>query len=81
MDTQFLIALATMGGLGFIFAGALAIADKKLRVEENPLIGDINNACREQTVVAAAMRVVMTLPAMQQTNPLHQMVVPLVRML
>jgi Na+-translocating ferredoxin:NAD+ oxidoreductase RNF subunit RnfB len=43
MDTQFLIALATMGGLGFIFAGALAIADKKLRVEENPLIGDIND--------------------------------------
>ncbi len=43
MDTQFLIALITMGGLGFIFAGALAIADKKLRVEENPLIGEIND--------------------------------------
>ncbi|OQY76104.1 MAG: electron transporter RnfB [Ignavibacteriales bacterium UTCHB3] len=42
MDTQFIIALATMGGLGFIFAGALAIADKKLRVEENHLIGEIN---------------------------------------
>jgi len=37
-----IIALATMGGLGFVFAGALAIADKKLRVEENPLIGKVN---------------------------------------
>ncbi len=42
MDLNFLIAIATMGGLGFFFAGALAIADKKLRVEENPLIGEIN---------------------------------------
>lgn len=32
-----------MGGLGFIFAGGLAIADKKLRVKENPLIGEIND--------------------------------------
>ena len=40
--TLLIIALATMGGLGFIFAGGLAIADKKLRVEENPLIGKIN---------------------------------------
>ena len=43
MDVNFLIAIATMGGLGFVFAGALAIADKKLRVEENPLIGDVND--------------------------------------
>jgi Na+-translocating ferredoxin:NAD+ oxidoreductase subunit B len=43
MDVNFLIAIATMGGLGFIFAGALAIADKKLRVEENPLIGEVND--------------------------------------
>jgi Na+-translocating ferredoxin:NAD+ oxidoreductase RNF subunit RnfB len=43
MDVNFLIAIATMGGLGFVFAGALAIADKKLRVEENPLIGQIND--------------------------------------
>ncbi|MBN1299903.1 MAG: RnfABCDGE type electron transport complex subunit B [Melioribacteraceae bacterium] len=43
MDTALLIAIATMGGLGFIFAGGLAIADKKLRVEENPLIGRIND--------------------------------------
>lgn len=41
--TLLIIALATMGGLGFIFAGGLAIADKKLRVEENPLIGKIND--------------------------------------
>ncbi|MBU1099151.1 MAG: RnfABCDGE type electron transport complex subunit B [Bacteroidetes bacterium] len=40
--TLLMIALATMGGLGFIFAGGLAIADRKLRVEENPLIGKIN---------------------------------------
>lgn len=42
MESTLWIALLTMGGLGFIFAGALAIADKKLRVQENPLIGKIN---------------------------------------
>lgn len=42
MDFNFIIAIATMGGLEFIFAGGLAFADKKLRVEENPLIGKIN---------------------------------------
>ena len=42
MSSEFLIAIATMGGLGLIFAAALAIADKKLRVEENPLIGRVN---------------------------------------
>ncbi|MGD8782177.1 MAG: RnfABCDGE type electron transport complex subunit B [Ignavibacteria bacterium] len=44
MDATLIIAIATMGGLGFIFAGGLAIADRKLRVEENPLIGKINDA-------------------------------------
>lgn len=43
MDITFLIAIATMGGLGFLFAGGLAFADKKLRVEENPLIAHIND--------------------------------------
>lgn len=43
MDYTFLIAIATMGGLGFIFAGALAVADKKLRVFEDPKIADIND--------------------------------------
>lgn len=43
MSIGFLIAIATMGGLGFLFAGGLAIADRKLRVEENPLIGKIND--------------------------------------
>ncbi len=43
MESDFLIAILTMGGLGFIFAGGLAIADKKLRVEENPMIGKIND--------------------------------------
>ncbi len=43
MDATLIIAIATMGGLGFIFAGGLAIADRKLRVEENPLIGKIND--------------------------------------
>jgi Na+-translocating ferredoxin:NAD+ oxidoreductase subunit B len=42
MEFTFWIAVATMGGLGFFFAGALAIADRKLRVEENPLIGQVN---------------------------------------
>ncbi len=44
MDATLIIAIATMGGLGFIFAGGLALADKKLRVEENPLIGKVNDA-------------------------------------
>lgn len=44
MDYTLLIAISTMGGLGFIFAGALAIADKKLRVEENPQIAEVNEA-------------------------------------
>lgn len=43
MDTTLLIAISTMGGLGVIFAAGLAFADKKLRVEENPLIGKIND--------------------------------------
>lgn len=42
MDTTLIIAIATMGGLGFIFAGALALADKKLRVDEDPRIAEIN---------------------------------------
>lgn len=43
MTDTLLVALTTMGGLGFIFAGGLAIADKKLRVVENPLIEKIND--------------------------------------
>ncbi len=43
MEFSLLIAIATMGGLGFLFAGALAIADKKLSVEEDPTIGKIND--------------------------------------
>jgi Na+-translocating ferredoxin:NAD+ oxidoreductase RNF subunit RnfB len=42
MDFNFIIAIATMGGLGFIFAGALAVADKKLRVWEDPRISEVN---------------------------------------
>lgn len=42
MENTLVIAIATMGGLGFIFAGALAFADKKLRVEENPKIAEVN---------------------------------------
>lgn len=41
MDSTLLIALLTMGGLGVFFAVGLAIADKKLRVEENPLYGQV----------------------------------------
>jgi Na+-translocating ferredoxin:NAD+ oxidoreductase RNF subunit RnfB len=44
MDITLIIAVATMGGLAFIFAGGLAFADKKLRVEENPLIAKVNDA-------------------------------------
>ena len=42
MDYTFLIAIATMGGLGFIFAGGLAFANKKLHVEEDPKIAEVN---------------------------------------
>lgn len=42
--TTLLASLATMGGLGALFAAALAIADKKLRVEEDPRIGVVAEA-------------------------------------
>ncbi len=44
MDLSLIIALSTMGGLGFFFAGALALADRKLRVEEDPRVVAINEA-------------------------------------
>jgi Na+-translocating ferredoxin:NAD+ oxidoreductase RNF subunit RnfB len=44
MEGTLVIAIATMGGLGLLFAGFLAIADKKLRVEENPKIQEVNEA-------------------------------------
>jgi len=43
MDTTLIIAIITMGGLGIFFAAGLAFADKKLRVEENPMIGKVND--------------------------------------
>lgn len=42
MDTTLVVALSTMGGLGFFFAMVLAIADKKLHVDENPLIAHLS---------------------------------------
>jgi Na+-translocating ferredoxin:NAD+ oxidoreductase RNF subunit RnfB len=41
MEPTLLPALMTMGGLGVLFAGGLAFADRKLRVEEDPRIGEI----------------------------------------
>jgi RnfABCDGE-type electron transport complex B subunit len=41
MSAYLTIALFTMGGLGLLFSSILVIADKKLRVQENPLIGQI----------------------------------------
>jgi Na+-translocating ferredoxin:NAD+ oxidoreductase subunit B len=38
MDLSLLIAIGTMGGLGLFFAAILAIADRKLHVEESPLM-------------------------------------------
>lgn len=32
MELTIIIALATMGGLGFLFAGGLAFADRKLLI-------------------------------------------------
>lgn len=37
-------SILAMGGLGAFFAAALALADKKLRVEEDPRIGLVNDA-------------------------------------
>jgi Na+-translocating ferredoxin:NAD+ oxidoreductase subunit B len=42
MDPQLGFSLITMGGLGFLFALALGIADRKLRVEEDPRIAKVN---------------------------------------
>ena len=42
--TALAASLLTMGGLGAFFAAALAIADKKLRVEEDPRIGLVVDA-------------------------------------
>lgn len=41
MEPTLIPALVTMGGLGVLFAGGLAFADRKLRVEEDPRIGDV----------------------------------------
>jgi Na+-translocating ferredoxin:NAD+ oxidoreductase subunit B len=41
MDITLVIALGTMGGLGLLFSVVLAIADKKLRVEEDRLVSHI----------------------------------------
>lgn len=42
MGLIFIIAISTMGGLGLLFASILAIADKKLRVVEDPRIAEVN---------------------------------------
>jgi electron transport complex protein RnfB len=42
MDAIVIIAVSTMGGLGLFLAGALAIADRRLSVVEDPKIGEIN---------------------------------------
>ena len=44
MDPSVYIAVAAMGGLGLVFASFLAIADKKFRVEEDPLVEKIIDA-------------------------------------
>jgi RnfABCDGE-type electron transport complex B subunit len=41
MDLNLIIAIVTMGGLGLFFSSILFLADKKLRVQENPMIGQI----------------------------------------
>jgi Na+-translocating ferredoxin:NAD+ oxidoreductase subunit B len=41
MDTTLLVALATMGGLGLLFSVVLAVANKKLHVEEDKLVSHI----------------------------------------
>lgn len=42
MDSTLIVAISTMGGLGLLFASALAFADRKLRVFEDPKISAVN---------------------------------------
>lgn len=42
MDSTLIVAISTMGGLGLLFASALALADRKLRVFEDPKISAVN---------------------------------------
>ena len=44
IESSIYIAVAAMGGIGFLFAAFLAIADKKLRVKEDPLIEKLMDA-------------------------------------
>jgi len=44
MEINLLVAISTMGGLGLVFATILAIADRKLHVDENPLIEKVFEA-------------------------------------
>jgi RnfABCDGE-type electron transport complex B subunit len=44
VEPSITIAIAAMGGLGFLFAAFLAIADKKLRVVEDPLVAKLLEA-------------------------------------
>ncbi len=44
MDASIYISVAAMGGLGLTFAGFLAIADKKLRVVEDPTVEKVLDA-------------------------------------
>lgn len=66
MDATLTFSLLTMAGLGVFFAGALAIADRKLRVEEDPRINQVNDvlpaancgACGEAGCMAFAVSIV-----------------------
>ena len=43
MDNMIFASVFSMAGLAMLFATILAFADKKLRVEEDPLVDEINN--------------------------------------
>lgn len=42
LDTTLLISAASMGGIGFVLAVVLAVADRKLFVKEDPRVEEIN---------------------------------------
>ena len=44
ISTNVYIAIIAMGGLGFFFAAFLAVADKKLRVVEDPMVEKLDDA-------------------------------------
>ncbi len=55
MENIFILGLASMGGLGFLLASFLALASKKLKVEEDPRLAMIREALPSANCGACGM--------------------------